>query len=176
MAATLILGGIRSGKSRYAESLLDSGAPARYVATGVDGSADAEWSARIQAHRTRRPSHWVTVETRDVAAELTRDPVIDTLVDDIGSWLTSALDRTGAWERGTADLLTETDELLSAVSIFTGQLILVSPEVGLTVVPATRAGRLFADALGTLNQQLADRCDRVFLVVAGQPMTVKEPK
>ena len=73
---------------------------------------------------------------------------------------------------GRAD---EVDDLLDAVDGFRAPLVLVSPEVGLTVVPATKSGRVFADELGTLNQRLAQRCERVVLVVAGQPVTVKEP-
>ena len=69
----------------------------------------------------------------------------------------------------------DTDDLLDAVAAFGAPLALVSPEVGLTVVPHTESGRRFADELGTLNQRLAGLCDRVVLVVAGQPMTVKEP-
>lgn len=68
----------------------------------------------------------------------------------------------------------EVDELCRAVDGFSGPLVLVSPEVGLTVVPATAAGRLFADELGTLNQRLATLCERVVLVIAGQPLAVKE--
>jgi adenosylcobinamide kinase/adenosylcobinamide-phosphate guanylyltransferase len=96
-----------------------------------------------------------------------------TLVDDIGAWLTAVMDRRGAWSAGsvTADV----DDLIDAVGAFGSPLALVSPEVGLTVVPHTASGRRFADELGSLNQRLAGLCDRVVLVVAGQPLTVKEP-
>jgi adenosylcobinamide kinase/adenosylcobinamide-phosphate guanylyltransferase len=165
----LVLGGIRSGKSQWAESAIADaagpGRPVRYVATGpASDNDDPDWSARIDAHRTRRPAHWRTVETDDVAAELRADPAIATLVDDIGGWL--------AAPGGNADI----DELLSAITGFRTSLVIVSPEVGLTVVPATASGRQFADELGSLNQRLAELCDRVVLVVAGQPLTVKEPR
>ncbi len=169
----LVLGGIRSGKSHWAETDID--APAvRYVATGRTDSTDPEWSRRVHAHRSRRPAHWSTVETADVATELRTDTRTATLVDDIGGWLTAIMDRRDAWTGGSVDA--DIDELCSAVGGFAGELSLVSPEVGLTVVPATAGGRRFADELGTLNQRLAALCDRVVLVVAGQPLVVKGPR
>lgn len=172
---TLVLGGIRSGKSQWAEAAIAEQSacrPVRYLATGAPAESDPEWSARIGAHRARRPSHWQTVETHDVTTQLRRDRTTPTLVDDIGSWLTAAMDHNDAWTGGSVD--EEVSGLLDAVDDFDGPLALVSPEVGLTVVPATAAGRRFADLLGTLNQRLAGLCDRVVLVVAGQPLTVKE--
>jgi adenosylcobinamide kinase/adenosylcobinamide-phosphate guanylyltransferase len=173
----LVLGGIRSGKSQWAETaiteLVPDSRPVRYLATGPDGSGDTEWSKRVDAHRRRRPSHWSTVETADVATQLRSDGVPPTLVDDVGAWLTAAMDRAGAWTGGSVSA--DVDDLLDAVTAFAAPLALVSPEVGLTVVPPTESGRRFADELGTLNQRLAALCDRVVLVVAGQPVAVKEP-
>ncbi|MGV0646054.1 bifunctional adenosylcobinamide kinase/adenosylcobinamide-phosphate guanylyltransferase [Mycolicibacterium sp. XJ879] len=168
---TLVLGGIRSGKSQWAESAVAEAGPVCYLATGPAPDGDAEWAARVAAHRNRRPRSWSTVETSDVAAQL-RSTSSATLVDDVGSWLTTAMDRAGAWTGGsvTADV----DNLLDAVREFAAPLALVSPEVGLTVVPPTEAGRRFADELGLLNQRLAAVCERVVLVVAGQPVTVKD--
>lgn len=172
----LVLGGIRSGKSRWAESALAAAAPdpqpLRYLATGPGPGDDGEWAARIARHRQRREARWSTVETTDVASHLRAEPV-PTLVDDIGAWLTAAMDRVGAWADGS--VASEVEALVEAVAGFRAPLALVSPEVGLTVVPATPAGRRFADELGALNQRLAAACDRVVLVVAGQPVTVKEP-
>lgn len=110
------------------------------------------------------------METDDVAAHLQDDPVTPALVDDLGGWITRVLDRRG-WADGSVS--SDVDGVAAAVAAFTGPLVLVSPEVGLTVVPATAAGRRFADELGTLNQRVADRCDRVVLVVAGQPLSIK---
>jgi adenosylcobinamide kinase/adenosylcobinamide-phosphate guanylyltransferase len=173
----LVLGGIRSGKSQWAESaiagLVPDTLPVRYLATGADGSGDDEWSARVDTHRRRRPSHWSTVETADVATQLRSDGETATLVDDVGAWLTSVMDRAGAWTGGSVSA--DVESLLDAVNAFAAPLALVSPEVGLTVVPSTESGRRFADELGTLNQRLASLCDRVVLVVAGQPVAVKEP-
>jgi adenosylcobinamide kinase/adenosylcobinamide-phosphate guanylyltransferase len=83
------------------------------------------------------------------------------------------MDRAHAWTDGF--VAAEADDLVDAVAAFEADLVLVSPEVGLTVVPATAAGRCFADELGAINQRLADLCDRVVLVIAGQPVAVKEP-
>lgn len=171
---TLVLGGIRSGKSAWAESAitqtLAANAAVRYLATGRPPSADLDWERRIAAHRQRRPQWWRTAETAGVATELRENPVTPTLVDDLGGWLTAKLDERG-WDGGS--VADDVDDLVSAVEAFTAPLVLVSPEVGLTVVPPTPAGRRFADELGTLNQRLAAVCERVALVIAGQPMWVK---
>ncbi|MGV0776214.1 bifunctional adenosylcobinamide kinase/adenosylcobinamide-phosphate guanylyltransferase [Mycolicibacterium elephantis] len=173
---TLVLGGIRSGKSQWAESAIAAAVtgsqPVCYLATGPAPAGDAEWEARVAAHRDRRPRSWSTVETTDVATQLRSAAGTATLVDDIGSWLTAAMDRAGAWSGGSVSDAVE--DLLDAVRGFASPLALVSPEVGLTVVPPTEAGRRFADELGLLNQRLAAACERVVLVVAGQPVTVKD--
>lgn len=172
---TLVLGGIRSGKSQWAEEAIADGLPAghavHYLAPGPPGHDDAAWAHRIAQHRSRRPEHWSTIETDDIATQLRQSPGAPTLVDDLGTWLTGALDRTGAWDGGS--VAAPVDDLLAAVGDFVSPLVLVSPEVGLTVVPATAAGRRFADELGGLNQRLARLCDRVVLVVAGQPVPIK---
>jgi adenosylcobinamide kinase/adenosylcobinamide-phosphate guanylyltransferase len=166
---TLVLGGIRSGKSTWAESEIARFSDVRYVATGSAEQSDPNWTKRITAHRNRRPSGWRTVETTDLATELRTH--VPTLIDDLGGWLTAALDRRG-W--GPGPLTPETDCLVSAVDEFSSTLVLVSPEVGLAVVPATESGRRFSDELGTLNQRLAQCCDRVVLIVAGLPIWMKQ--
>ena len=172
----LVLGGIRSGKSEFAESVIAdcAGAEAsvRYIATGPVADDD-DWAARVSAHRERRPRHWSTVESTDLAKQLRTDDSSPTLVDDVAGWLTAAMDRAQAWTGGS--VRADTDDLIGAVETHGADLVLVSPEVGLTVVPETVAGRRFADELGVLNQRLAALCDRVVLVVAGQPVTVKGP-
>jgi adenosylcobinamide kinase/adenosylcobinamide-phosphate guanylyltransferase len=172
----LVLGGVKSGKSRWAETAiaesLAKDQPVHYLATGHVADPDPAWQQRVADHRDRRPRHWYTIETHDVAQQLRRSPDAATLVDDIGGWLSATMDRRQAWEGGSvsADL----DELTSAVAGFSSPLVLVSPEVGLTVVAATASARRFTDELGTLNQRLATLCDRVVLVVAGQPMPIKQ--
>ena len=172
---TLVLGGIRSGKSRWAEEAiaksLAPGQPVRYLASGLAGQADAEWTHRVAQHRDRRPAHWSTVETDDITTQLRLSPDTPTLVDDLGAWLTSTLDRHRAWENGS--VAAPVADMVAAVSAFESTLVLVSPEVGLTVVPATASGRRFADELGGLNQRIAALCDQVVLVVAGQAVPIK---
>ena len=173
---TLVLGGIRSGKSQWAESALAEAAGpeqhVQYIATG-SSDGDTSWSDRIAAHQAGRAEHWSTLETTDVAGALRSAPGTPTLVDDLGCWLTAALDRHG-WTSGErGGIAADVDDLVCAVGEFGSPLSLVSPEVGLAVVPATEAGRVFADELGVLNQRLAEVCDRVVLVVAGQPVRIK---
>jgi adenosylcobinamide kinase/adenosylcobinamide-phosphate guanylyltransferase len=172
-----VLGGIRSGKSRWAEAAiadqLTPDQPVRYLATGEAANADPAWWRRIAEHRDRRPPHWSTVETDDIATQLRQSPGTPTLVDDIGGWLTAVMDRHHAWKGGS--VLVDVDDMLAAVAEFCSPLVLVSPEVGLTVVPTTESGRRFADELGMVNQRLAVLCDRVVLVVAGHPLPIKPP-
>jgi adenosylcobinamide kinase / adenosylcobinamide-phosphate guanylyltransferase len=174
---TLVLGGIRSGKSRWAEAAIaDSLAPdqpVHYLATGPAAGADQAWWQRIAEHRDRRPPHWSTLETDDIATQLRQSPETPTLVDDLGGWLTATLDRRQAWEGGSVSV--DVNDLLAAIAEFHSPLVLVSPEVGLTVLPAAESGRRFADELGTLNQRLAVLCDRVVLVMAGHPLPIKPP-
>lgn len=172
---TLVLGGIRSGKSQWAEQAIADGLPpaqaVHYLAPGPAGHDDADWARRIAQHRGRRPAHWSTIETDDIATHLRQSPHTPTLIDDLGTWLTGALDRNNAWDGGSVAAVV--DDVLTAVGDFASPLVLVSPEVGLTIVPATASGRRFADELGGLNQRLARLCDRVVLVVAGQPVPIK---
>jgi nicotinate-nucleotide--dimethylbenzimidazole phosphoribosyltransferase len=165
----LVLGGIRSGKSEYAEELVAAASGVRYLATARRDPSDAEWEARIDAHRARRRPDWTTVEVgADTAALptlLTRADAADTLlVDDLGTWVASVM-------TDAPRLLGE--GLAAAVAACLATLVLVSPEVGLSVVPATASGRAFADALGTTNRAVAARCDQVTLVVAGIPVSIK---
>jgi adenosylcobinamide kinase/adenosylcobinamide-phosphate guanylyltransferase len=168
--ATLVLGGARSGKSAHAEGLMP--ARATYVATARVDPTDEEWQARIATHVARRPPGWRTVEPPDLSAYLTSasGPVI---VDDVATWLTGVMDDHGAWD-GTLDpVRVECDRLVSAVAASRAELVLVSAEVGLGVVPGTRSGRLFRDQLGALNASLAERCASVVLLVAGIPLRLR---
>jgi adenosylcobinamide kinase/adenosylcobinamide-phosphate guanylyltransferase len=154
---------------------LPAGQQVRYLAPGPDGADDADWSQRVAEHRDRRPAHWLTLETDDLATQLRQRPQTPMLVDDLGTWLTGTLDRHNAWDlEATPGTVTGAiDDMLAALGAFASTLMLVSPEVGLTVVPATASGRRFADELGNLNQRVAELCDRVVLVVAGQALPLK---
>ena len=169
--ATLVLGGARSGKSAHAEGLLPADV-ATYVATARVDPADADWQARIAAHVDRRPPGWRTVEPPDLPGYLTTatGPVI---VDDLATWLTGMFDDHGAWEASTDPVRAECDRLTAAVAACTADLVLVSAEVGLGVVPATRSGRLFRDQLGALNAAVAQHCADVLLLVAGIPLRLR---
>jgi len=187
----LVLGGIRSGKSELAEQLVAGVGAVRYVATAGAGGDDPEWSARVAAHRDRRPAGWSTEEIGDDPGRLTTllaeaKPDEALLVDDLGGWLTATLDAAGAWDgAGTvgdlddvqgepAERPSPAEALAAAVrDCPAALLVLVSPEVGFSVIPSTAAGRLFADKIGTVNRAVADACDAVAFVVAGQPTWIK---
>lgn len=175
MRRTLVLGGARSGKSAHAEGLLGD-TPATYVATARVDPGDAEWVERVEAHKRRRPGSWRTVELGD-PAELApylagaEGPV---LVDDMATWLTCLLDDADAWHGGNLAPVREAcEDLAQALATSKADIVLVSAEVGLGVVPATRSGRLFRDQLGALNAALADRCTDVVLLVAGIPLRLR---
>ena len=171
----LVTGGVRSGKSRHAESLLASAAAVTYVAPGPTTAEDPDpdWAARLAAHRSRRPASWTTLETRDLVAALASDGPV--LVDCLGTWLTGVLDERHLWEATTEQATATVTELLDvAVAVLRARdhVVLVTNEVGLGVVPEHRSGRVFRDLLGLVNQRLASVCDEVHLVVAGRVITL----
>lgn len=171
MAVTLVTGGARSGKSRHAEQLVAGHPSVTYVATGQPGDqADPEWSARVARHQARRPATWRTVETLDLTAAL-GEPSEVVLIDCLGTWLTGLVDRAGTWEdlaRAAAVVHEHTRALCAALTGRTGDVVLVTNEVGMTLVPQTSSGRFFQDELGTLNASVAAVADRVHLLVAGR--------
>lgn len=165
----LVTGGVRSGKSRHAEVLV-SGEPAvRYVAPGP-ARDDADWQARVAAHRARRPAHWTTLETGDLAGALATDQAV--LVDCLGTWLTRVVDEAGMWDTAMPELAAYVDEqvdrAVEALSVHGGTVVLVTNEVGMGVVPEHRSGRVFRDLLGSVNQRFGTVSDEVHLVVAGR--------
>jgi adenosylcobinamide kinase/adenosylcobinamide-phosphate guanylyltransferase len=167
---TLVLGGARSGKSSYAESLLADSDDVTYVATSGRRSDDPEWAARVAAHRERRPAHWETVETTDLVG-LLRSGTGPVLIDCLTLWLTSVMDRVGAWDGG--DWRGEVDALVDAWRATDAVVVAVTNEVGSGVVPASASGRLFRDALGTLNARIAANSESVVEVVAGIPRPLR---
>ncbi|WP_441246479.1 bifunctional adenosylcobinamide kinase/adenosylcobinamide-phosphate guanylyltransferase [Kitasatospora sp. McL0602] len=177
---TLILGGARSGKSTRAEQLLADHDDVLYVATGGTRDGDEEWAQRVDLHRRRRPASWRTAETCELEAVLAdADDPAPVLIDCLALWLTAVMDECGAWEDtvwtagGEAAVQRRCDALAAAWRATGRQVIAVSNEVGMGVVPATAAGRRFRDTLGRLNMAVADASERVLLVVAGQVLTVK---
>ena len=174
MGRVLVTGGVRSGKSAYAEGLLRGVVDVTFVTPGypADTAVDPEWAARVARHRLARPPDWVTVETVDVTETIraTQGPV---LVDCIGTWLTRQLDAVG-WDtpRPEASLQIErrTAALAASVAGHPGPMVLVTNEVGWGVIPEHPSGRLFADLLGRANQALGAVVDDVVLMVAGRAL------
>jgi adenosylcobinamide kinase/adenosylcobinamide-phosphate guanylyltransferase len=175
---TLVTGGARSGKSLEAERRLEAFPDVLYVATGGSRDGDAEWAARVHAHRERRPGSWRTAETCDLVPLLAEEgpPV---LIDCLSLWLTDAMDKAGAWDderwaaEGERALRERVGELVAAVRVTARTVVAVTNEVGSGVVPATASGRRFRDELGRLNAAFAAECEHVLLVVAGQALVLR---
>lgn len=167
---TLILGGVRSGKSRLAETLARrTGRPVTYIATAT--AEDAEMYQRIAIHRARRPADWTVVEEpRALAAQLQNHAQNGhcVIVDCLTLWLTHLL--TAATDD---DFWHERDALLALMPDITTEVIFVSNETGLGVVPMGALTRRFCDEAGRLHQELAQRCERVIFTVAGLPNVLK---
>jgi adenosylcobinamide kinase / adenosylcobinamide-phosphate guanylyltransferase len=173
VSRVLVLGGSRSGKSAFAESLLTGRDDVTYLATSTAAPDDAEWASRVAAHRARRPAGWSTLETTAPSDLLRRGAV---LVDSVTTWVAALMDETGVWtdEPGSAERLAgRCDALINAWTMTPAHVVAVSDEVGLGVVPETRAGRLFRDTLGEVNQRLAGTADEVWFVVAGLPQRLR---
>ncbi len=166
----LILGGVRSGKSRLAENHAQaSGLDVIYVATAT--AQDDEMRARIAHHQAQRPGHWQLVEEPlALAAALQRHaaPNQCVLVDCLTLWLTNLLGL-----EDEARLRRETGALLDILPELPGQIILVSNETGMGVVPLGELTRRYCDEAGRLHQALAQQCDKVILTVAGLPLHLK---
>ncbi len=181
MTTTLVLGGARSGKSAHAEQLaLQSGRSVVYIATAQRG--DSEMGQRIEHHRTRRPAHWITVEEplllANAIAQYSRvDNLI--LVDCLTLWLSNLMFSDGRIypDTGTAELPpllhAQREALLEVLARAAGDIVLVSNEVGMGIVPMGAVSRLFMDEAGRLNQAVAAACTRATLVAAGLPLVLK---
>jgi len=173
----LVTGGVRSGKSFHAESLLLAATHVTYVAPGptVDEDPDPDWAARIAAHQERRPEHWGTVETRDLSAAIA-DGGDALIVDCLGTWLAAQIDELDGWNAVQDEweplLFARLDEAVEALAQTKRTVVLVTNEVGLGVVPEHRSGRVFRDLLGVVNQRFASECDEVHLVVAGRVLVL----
>jgi adenosylcobinamide kinase/adenosylcobinamide-phosphate guanylyltransferase len=182
MSRTLVLGGARSGKSGLAERLARaSGKDVVYVATSYAG--DAEMAARIEHHRARRPAGWTTVEEATALAATLRTlcaPGRIVLVDCLTLWLTNLMFSTQREfpEVGPIDLpplfVDERAALLDWLDAKpVGDVVFVSNETGMGIVPYGAVSRAFVDEAGRLNQDVAARCDRVLFVAAGLPLVLK---
>lgn len=173
----LVTGGVRSGKSFQAESLLLGESQVTYVAPGpsAEDDTDPDWVARVEAHQSRRPTHWKTLETHDLAGAIANAEGA-VLIDCLGTWLTALLDELDVWDAIQEDwerqVFKRVDAAVEAWRASSATLVAVTNEVGMGVVPSHRSGRLFRDLLGTINQKFAAECDEVLLVVAGRTLSL----
>jgi len=163
---TFVLGGARSGKSRYAESLITALPPPWvYVATAEAG--DDEMAERIKSHRERRGAQWRTLEApRELAKALSACGDGPVLIDCLTLWLSNLM-------LAEANIEEETAQLEKTLVAAHGPVVLVANEVGSGIVPSYPLGRRFRDLQGILNQRIAARAERVILMVAGLPLALK---
>ena len=167
---TLVLGGARSGKSRYAEQLArNSQLPVLYIATAT--ALDEEMSARIAHHQTQRPSEWALCEcplqlAETLARESQKPQCI--LVDCLTLWLNNQL-----FHYPQQDFSLLFKQLINSLQNSQAQIIFVANEVGLGIIPLGEISRQFVDEAGRLNQALAQRADTVFFIAAGLPLQLK---
>jgi adenosylcobinamide kinase/adenosylcobinamide-phosphate guanylyltransferase len=166
---TLVLGGARSGKSRYAEWLIST-CPKPWVYVATAEARDDEMAERIAAHKARRDAGWQTVEApHDLADALKAAPTeAALLVDCLTLWLSNLMGP-------EFDIDAQTVRLQDALAPRRGPTVLVSNEVGLGIVPDNALARRFRDLQGLLNQRIANQAQRVVMMVAGVPVAVKSP-
>ncbi|MGO4998149.1 bifunctional adenosylcobinamide kinase/adenosylcobinamide-phosphate guanylyltransferase [Oceanisphaera sp. W20_SRM_FM3] len=165
-----ILGGARSGKSRLAETLCsDLGDKVAYIATANSAFNDHEMAARISQHQQQRPQHWRTIEAPMALAEAlaSLQDYDAVLIDCLTLWLSNCLHQ-GNWAQ-------ERQNFLQVLENFNGELIIVSNEVGMGIVPLGELSRRFVDESGFLHQAVAARCERVIFIAAGLPLVMKGP-
>jgi adenosylcobinamide kinase/adenosylcobinamide-phosphate guanylyltransferase len=168
--AALILGGARSGKSRYGEALVRAtSGRAVYIATAE--ARDLEMSKRIAKHREQRGSDWALIEEPVHLARVLREQIRAedvVLVDCLTLWLSNLL---GAGR----DVAAAVDELLAAIEVCPARVVLISNEIGWGIVPDNALARTFRDEAGRLHQRLSAQIDAVVAVIAGLPLMLKEP-
>ena len=171
---TLVLGGLRAGKSSYAQRLAADGGRVLFVATAEAG--DQEMEDRIRSHREGRPADWDTLEEPSGLVEALRPllPRYDTvLLDCLTLWVSNLLLREPDIGAARRDILPEARRLLDLYRSGEASWTIVSNEVGLGVVPPTELGRIYADELGRVNQLVATEADDVYFMAAGLPLSMK---
>jgi len=170
-SVTLVLGGVRSGKSRFALELASKAPSVTFVATAR--VCDDEMRVKIERHRAERPAHWKTREEPLKLAELIAemDACDDLVLVDCLTLFAANLMEVHGPDRPA--LLAATQDLISALRNAKCRVVLVSNEVGSGIVPAYAAGRQFRDVLGELNQDVAAIADEVILMIAGLPLPIK---
>jgi len=162
---TFILGGVRSGKSRYAEQLAECAAhPKIYLATAEP--LDSEMAARISAHRKRRGEGWKTLEIPVEIADAIAAHEGVIVVDCLTLWLSNLMHK-------NLDILDYTQQLVSALQATKAAVILVSNEVGQGIIPSNALARQFCDEAGMLHQRMAEVATRVIFMIAGIATIIK---
>lgn len=162
---TLVLGGARSGKSAFAEKIIEELGGGTYLATSRVW--DAEMAERVQTHKERRNYLWTTIEEPVHIADLISNSDKPMLVDCLTLWLSNLMEE-------ECDILLETNNLCAALAAAKQDVVLVSNEVGLGIVPDNALARRFRDHAGRVNQAVAQAADRVLFIAAGLPLTLKE--
>lgn len=173
---TLVLGGARSGKSRYAESLCFNSPEVFYLATAPADEADAEMNSRIERHRRERPAHWKIIEEPlEIAEQIRKTVSTDSivLVDCVTVWLSNLMWKHRAEPEDQIEkiVLRRVEDFARAAR--ESNVVAVSNEVGGGIVPDNRLARSFRDLQGLTNQILAREAERVVLIVTGLPLTLK---
>ncbi len=183
-----VLGGVRSGKSRYAAEharSLAAGKPVLFVATADSRDADTGMKQRITRHQSERPAEWETVEEpvnlpgvlAEILAHPGPEPVV--IVDCLTVWISNLLarcgdsDSPGFYAMAEGEVMPALDDLATAVEGARRHVVLIANDVGTGVAPPTRLGNVFADLQGIVNQRVAAVCDEVHLMVAGIEIRIK---
>ncbi|GAA0827822.1 bifunctional adenosylcobinamide kinase/adenosylcobinamide-phosphate guanylyltransferase [Marinomonas arenicola] len=168
----LVLGGVRSGKSAFAEAQIAAlDKPVHYVATSQVW--DDEMASRVAKHQQRRPEQWQLIEEPIALADTLirlNHPGHAVIIECVSLWISNllCLEDEAVFEQ-------ETHAFLDAAKDFSGELVIVSSEVGLGIMPMNKLARRFGDEIGTMNQKLANLTERVTFVAAGLPMPLKSP-
>lgn len=182
MNLLFITGPVRSGKSRFATlSALQSGRPVTYVATAARNAEDAEWTDRIERHRSDRPVEWHTIETagsgstlRDALLRCAPESIV--VIDSVGTWLADQLSQfphDAAASNMLQALVERAQAFIETLMEARSDVIVVSEETGWGIVPEHVSGRVFRDALGFTNQRLARLAQKAYLVVCGYAFDLK---
>ena len=168
---SLVLGGVRAGKSSYAQQLAQAGERVLFAATAE--ALDDDMSRRIRAHQEDRPSEWDTLEepldiVGSLAARLGRYDTV--LLDCLTLWVSNLM-----LAETVTDIPAEARRLLDLYQAADASWIVVSNEVGLGIIAPTRLGRVYAEELGRVNQIVAAAADEVYFMAAGLPLSLKSP-
>lgn len=174
----LITGGVRSGKSKFAEQYAGTFDKVAYIATCE--AQDEEMNERISMHQLRRPSEWQTIEEPlRLASQIAKlNPTVGLLIDCLGLWVSNHLlsDEPAAMENPEsfiAAMEAKSAELLTLLRQRHGSVVIVTNEVGLGLVPPYKLGRVFRDCLGRVNSLVAQQANEVYLCTAGIPLCLK---